>query len=180
MVEVGKITGRTVGTNRDGTDEVTLLQVEVSDADDIQTVELHRGAGVDVNPPDGSIVVLVRAGNAWQIAATTNDNVPPDGLDEGTYEIYASDSGAKTAKVRCMPDGDVVINDGAQSAVSFPELKSQFDTLVTDFNNLVTIFNAHVHPGVTAGPGSTAITASPGTSSAATIDNSESDTIKVP
>ena len=180
MVAVGKITGRTIGKNRDGDSDVILLQVEVSDADDIQTVELHRGAGVDLNPPDDSIVVLVRAGNAWQIAATVNDNVTPDDLDQGVYEIYASDSGAKTAKVNLDPGGDVTLNDGTQSAVSFPELKAQFDTLVTDFNNLVTIFNAHVHPGVTAGPGSTAVSATPGTSSTATIDGSESDTIKVP
>ena len=188
VVQIGRITGREVKTNRDGAEDVILLQVEVSDSDDIQTVELHRGAGVDLNPPDGSIVVLVNAGNAWQIAATTNDNVTPDDLDEGAYEIYSSDSGAKVAKVNLDPtgaalvaaddtidlesdgsakinldpSGDVTINDGAKSAVSFPDLKTQFDLLVTNFNTLVTAYNAHVHTGVLTGLANSGAPAAPG------------------
>lgn len=180
VIEVGKITGRRIGKNRDGSGDVILLQVEVSDSDDIRTVELHRGAGVDLNPPDGSLVGIVRAGNAWQVAATLNDNITPDDLDEGTYQIYASDAGAKTAKVNLDPGGDVAINNGTDFAVQYTALKSAFDTLVTDFNNLVTTFNGHVHPGVTAGPGSTAITATPGTSSTADMTSSKIDTVKVP
>ena len=180
VVQIGKVVGSALGTNRDSDETVMLLQVEVSDADDVQTVELHRGAGVDFNPPEGSIVALVNGGNAWQIAATTNDNVGPDGLDEGAYEIYSSASGAKAAKVNLDPGGDVTINDGTKSAVSFPQLKAQFDQLTSDFNSLVNLYNAHVHPGVTTGPGSTAVTVSLGSVSTASVDAAESDTIKVP
>ena len=179
-VSVGKVTGRTVGTNLDGTDDVVLLQVEVSDSDDIQTVELHRGAGVDFNPPDGSIVSLIRAGNAWQIAATTNDNVEPDGLDEGDYQIYASASGAKTARINCENAGDVVVNAGTDWAVQYTALKKAFDELKGDFNNLITLFDAHVHSGVTVGPGNTAVPLVPGVSSTADMSGSKIDTIKVP
>ena len=145
MVAIGKVTGREVRTNRDGSEDVILLQVEVSDSDDIQTVELHRGAGVDLNPPDGSIVSLVQAGNAWQIAATVNDNVTPDDLDEGDYQIYGSASGSKTSKVHCETGGDVVLNDGTDWAVQYTALKSAFDDLKADLNTLITIYNAHVH-----------------------------------
>ena len=180
MVAIGKVTGREVRTNRDGSEDVILLQVEVSDSDDIQTVELHRGAGVDLNPPDGSIVSLVQAGNAWQIAATVNDNVTPDGLDEGDYQIYASASGSKTSKVHCENAGDVVINDGTDWAVQYTALKDAFDILVGDFNTLVFLYNAHVHPvGV---PNTTAPVAlfTPPTGSAADMSGSKITTIKVP
>ena len=145
MVVIGKVTGREIAKNRDGEEDVILLQVEVSDSDDIQTVELHRGAGVDLNPPDGSIVTLVNAGNAWQIAATTNDNVTPEGLDEGAYQIYASDSGSKTANALCEPGGDLVLNNGTDYAVQYTELKSAFDTLKGDLNILIALYNAHTH-----------------------------------
>jgi len=144
-MQIGKITGREIRTNKDGSEDVILLQVEVSDSDDIQTVELHRGAGVDLNPPDGSIVVLLGAGPAWQIAVASNDNVTPEGLDEGAYQIYASDAGAKTANVHCKPGGDTVLNNGTDYAVQYTELKSAFDQLTTDFDALVAVVNAHVH-----------------------------------
>jgi len=144
-MQIGKITGREIRTNRDGSEDVVLLQVEVSDSDDIQTAELYRGAGVDCNPPDGSKVVLLGAGPAWQIAIAVNDNVTPEGLDEGEYQIYASDAGAKTANVKCEPGGDTVINDGTDYAVQYTELKSAFDQLTADFDALVAVVNGHVH-----------------------------------
>ena len=179
-MQIGKITGREIRTNRDGGNDVVLLQVEVSDSDDIQTAELYRGAGVDCNPPDGSTVVLLGAGPAWQIAIAVNDNVTPDGLDEAVYEIYASSSGSKTAKINLDPGGDVMINDGSDWAVQYTALKSAFDTLKGDFNNLVTAYNAHVHTGVTAGPASSGPPAAPGVSSTADMSSSKINSIKVP
>ena len=175
-MQIGKITGREIRTNRDGGEDVVLLQVEVSDSDDIQTVELHRGAGVDLNPPDDSIVVLLGAGPAWQIAVASNDNVTPEGLDEGAYQIYASDARAKTANVHCKPGGDTVLNNGTDYAVQYTELKSAFDALKDDLNKLIVLYNAHVHTALNT---ATVSLFTPPTGSAADMTGSKVASVRV-
>jgi hypothetical protein len=45
--------------------------------------------------------------------------------------------------------------------VKVVELVTKLNNLENKVNTLITTFNAHVHPGVTTGPGSTAISATP-------------------
>ncbi len=186
-MQIGKITGREIRTNRDGGEDVVLLQVEVSDSDDIQTAELYRGSGVDCNPPDGSTVVLLPAGPAWQIAVAVNDNVTPEGLDSGAHEIYAIVAGAKAARVNLNGD-DVTINAGTDFAVQYTALKSAFDQLTTDFDALVAVVNGHVHLAP-AGGGNTGAAldlttpppfTNPGQDTTADMTSSKIATIKVP
>jgi hypothetical protein len=103
-------------------------------------------------------------------------------VGEGEILIYSRDSdGNVAAKVYCDKDGNVIINDDSDNAVRFSELKSGFDTLKDDFNNFIsTAYNVHVHSGVTPGPSSTGPTLNVGSSTAASVDNSKIEEIKVP
>lgn len=90
----GRLTGREDGKNRDGDKTVRLLQVEVSSAKDIQTVELVDTFGSESNPPDDSKVFHSGVGSAWQVALSVVDGTSLQLQDEkGAKQIYSTDQG---------------------------------------------------------------------------------------
>ena len=106
-------------------------------------------------------------------AAVIEDGISIQKRDGSSYISIEGDT--------ITTNGDeTVLQEGTDWAVQFTTLKSAFDTLKTDLNNLITIFNAHVHPGVTAGAASTAVSVTPGTPSAADMANSKVDDVRLP
>jgi hypothetical protein len=176
---VCEIKSATVKKNRDGDKNVLMLNVEISEPEDIQSAESMRIAGIDSNPPVGSKGFVNEAGEAWKIVVAINDNVQPD-TNPGEIEIYSSASGNKLATLRFTADNKIVAQGGGDNAVRYSALESAFNQLKADFNSLVTAYNTHVHPGVTAGANSTATTLSTGGSSTADIGPSKIDDIEVP
>ena len=129
------VTGFEIGKNRDGDKDVLLLQAEITDPEDIQTIEAFRGVGHDYNPPIDTRIVFAAAGNAYKIAIALDDGIEPDDtLEEGEQELYSSDDGKRKAKHRFKKDGTHVLNDGEDWAVRYSELESAFNKLKDDFN----------------------------------------------
>lgn len=119
-VRTGRVTGRQTAKNRDGAESVRLLQVVVTDRDDVQTVQLVSQTGEESNPPDGSAVVLVPAGPALKLAVAMLDRVAPD-LAVGGKRIYSTAADGKTvmAEVRLDPDGTITArNPGATITIT--------------------------------------------------------------
>ena len=108
---IGKVIGSAVDVNRDSDGNVLLLTVEITEGDDLQEIELFRHAGVDYNPPVGSIVVIQTLSDAFKVGVAVDDGIEPE-ADEGEYEIYSSEGGSKKARVKCDADGNVVCNQG--------------------------------------------------------------------
>jgi len=97
----------------------------------------------------------------------------------GEHRTFSTDStGAVKFFIYQKNDGTCEIGGNADFMVRFNKLKTGFDLLKTELNAFVTIFNAHVHPGVTAGGASTLVSITPGVPAAATIDDSKIDEIK--
>lgn len=120
IVRTGRVTGRQTEKNKDGVDTVRLLQVVVTDRDDVQTVQLVSQTGEESNPPDGSAVVLVPAGPALKLAVATFDRVAPD-LAVGGKRIYSTAADGQTvmAEVRLDPDGTITArNPGATITIT--------------------------------------------------------------
>lgn len=120
IVRTGRVTGRQTEKNKDGVDTVRLLQVVVTDRDDVQTVQLVSQTGEESNPPDGSAVVLVPAGPALKLAVAMLDRVTPD-LAVGGKRIYSTAADGKTvmAEVRLDPDGTITArNPGATITIT--------------------------------------------------------------
>lgn len=151
MVEIGKVTGSRVGENRDGGENVRLLQIVLTDDNDVQEVELYQPAGVDSNPVNNSMVLVLPAGQAWKIVVAVNDGVEPM-VGRGEYKIYSSADGTILASVYVNSDGETVINDGTDYAVAFEDLKIAFDQLQSDFDYAMQALNAHVHAVAGAPP----------------------------
>lgn len=161
---IGTVKGFQIGPNRDGTEDVLLLQVEMSDPDDIQTVEYYSGAGDDTIPPEGSLVTILSVGRAWKIAIASNDNIAPT-MAEGERKIYSSDAGVIKAFINWLADGDLELNGNANSAVTFSALNTALQSLVTAIN---ATFATKLDGGGTAGVLSLDISAA------------EEDTVRLP
>ena len=110
---IGKVIGSAVDVNRDSDGNVLLLTVEITEGDDLQEIELFRHAGVDYNPPVGSIVVIQTLSDAFKVGVAVDDGIEPE-ADEGEYEIYSSEGGSKKARVKCDSDGNAVLNAGSR------------------------------------------------------------------
>lgn len=135
MLLVGKIKGYEIGKNRDGVTNVRLLQVEISDPSDIQTVELFNDDGVDSLPPLNSFVVIQKAGNAWKLATAVNDNIAPDStLLHGEKKIYSSDAGIIKGFITFLKTGILRINGKNDYAVRYNELDTAMQSLISKIN----------------------------------------------
>jgi len=133
MVGIGIITGRTIGKNRDGDKDRTLLQVQMLD-EDVRTVELFTQAGEDTSPANGCRVIVVTLPGTKGAVAVSDDLAPE--VDPGEKEIYSTDNPATGKQARTLWDaaGNVVHNQGAKSAVSFADLDTALQLLVTAIN----------------------------------------------
>lgn len=174
MIQTGRVVGRSITTNKDGTNDVMMLEVQISDPDDIQSVQFFSPPGDDSPPSDGSIVAIIDISDAYKIAVAADDNIAPS-MDEGEKKLYSSDSGAIQAFINLLKGGNIELNGNNDNAVAFQDLKDGFDTFVTDFNTFIGVFNAHVHSSSGTGPPTTS-----GTITTASVDASKIDTIKVP
>lgn len=200
----GIIRNTRVAKNRDGENQVRILEVEIDDGDDVQTCEFVIAGGIDYHPPIGAKVFLTGEGNAWKIVIGVDDEVVPT-VGVGEYKTYSVDTSdppvikgfvhlksdgeieidaAGGANVTIEPGGDVVLNSGSGTAVEFARLKTAFDQLKSDHDSLVSSYNTHKHvttATVDSGPlGLIAATTSTGSPTTADIDPAESNTIRIP
>ena len=176
MVRTGIITGREFKKNRDSGNDRLLLQVRITDADDVHTVEYMASAGEDVNPSNGSKVLIIDVGRAYKIAIAADDNVSPS-MKEGEKKLYSVSDGVIVAFINFLSSGIIEINGNSDFAVRFNELESGFNELVTDFNNFVSTFNNHTQilsGGIALAP------STPASSTSADISDAKVEEVKLP
>lgn len=171
----GIITGYEIGLNKSGTKNVVLLQVRITDQDDIQTVELMNNAGDGSIPAIGSRVIISQLGPAWKIGVAISDNIDPE-VQDGEVHHYSQDAGIIKAFIKLLKSGIIEINGNTDFAVRFSVLETGFNQLKADFN----AFLLHVHSGVTIGPGTSGPPAPPAVPSTASIAGAKIDEVKVP
>lgn len=155
--------------NRDSQIETLQLQVEISDPEDIQTVQLFTQAGEDTNPPDGSTVMVEEVGEAWKTGVAVNDGIAPT-VEPGEKKLYSSADGEIKAYILFVKDGVLELNGNDDFAVRFNALEQAFNEFRSDFNG-------HTHGGVDTGGGNTQV---PNNPSNADISPAKVDSIKVP
>ena len=176
MIRTGIVTGREFKKNRDSGNDRLLLQVQITDADDVHTVEYMSPPGEDSNPPDGAKVLIIDVGRAYKIAIAADDNVSPS-MAAGEKKLYSISDGAIAAFINFLESGIIEINGNNDFAVRYNELKSAFDEMKTDLNNFITVFNTHtqvVSGSVAAAPAGQA------TASTADISGAKVEEVKLP
>jgi len=132
--------------------------------------EIFQGHGIVSRPSKATRGVRIRIGNlAIVISAYTYGVEPPE--NEGAVKLYSTDAdGVEKGSHLIDSDGKHVINNGEDWAV-------RFSALETAFNELKGKFNAHTHPGVDTGVGSTGATTTP---SAADITAAKVEEVMIP
>lgn len=124
MIQIGRITGTTVETNRDSDDPGRMLQVELTDPTDVQACELFAQAGDDNNPPNDAMCIVLTVSDALKIVVAVTDDLEPE-CAQGEREIYSQADGKKKARVKLTKDGIVIHNEGGrQVARNGDEVKS--------------------------------------------------------
>ncbi len=193
IILTGEVKGTKVEPDPDGNGQILFLQVQVTDPDDLQTVELMRHAGVDYTPVDDSTVAILEVHPAYKIAVACDDGVTPT-AKAGEYEVYSSDgSGSKLAYTKCNDGGEVEINGTGDYAVSYNDLVTEFKELNDKFNELVKDHNSHGHqytapsgPLISSTPTVGGVEAVPPTitqtsdESEADITNTQVETVRLP
>lgn len=182
-IHLGTVVGSEIKVNRDGENEVRMLSAELTEANDVQSIELISQNGEQTNPQDDTGVVILDFGRSWKIAIAVRDNVEPDsGLARGEKIIYSVDENRTIkASVRFKVDGTLVLNEGTDWAVQYTALKSAFDQLKSDLNTFISVFNAHVHTSAcTAGGTPTLVSTTSGSTSSADMSNAKIEEIQVP
>lgn len=145
MAMIGTVTGQEIKKNRDGSIAVRLLQVQVSNESDIQTVQYMGPAGEDSAPINGDKVQIFSVGPAFKFAMSVEDQGNPANVDEGEKQLYSRDSnGAVAALINFMANGVLELNGVADFAVRFSKLAD----MVTDLN---TKYDAHTHTDPVSG-----------------------------
>ena len=158
---LGKIKGSEVRKNRDGEKPVRILQCEISDPDDIQSVELIGMDGEDTNPEDDTACIIIPLGEAYKVAIAVDDGIEST-VDKGEKKIYSYENGVIKAflhllrtgeinlandlgSIKIKPDGTVEINGSGDFAVGFTQLQARLIAMAN-------IFSTHTHSNVTNGP----------------------------
>jgi hypothetical protein len=128
---IGTVTGREIKKNRDGDENVLILQCTFQEDDDAQSVELVTQAGEDTNPPDGSTVIVVDAGDSYKIGIAADDGIEPS-MNAGEKKLYSIDSsGAIAAFVNFINSGIIELNGNGDFAVRFQKLADGLSNLDT-------------------------------------------------
>jgi len=169
---IATILSTTIDESKSGDGKVVSCECEMSEKEDIKTVEVVAGHGRMVFPKAGAKLIGIRLQSGYIVAVGCDDGIEPD-IEEGEHKIYSiGPDGTVAASVLMKADGSIVLNDGTDYAILYSEMKKAFDQLKSDFD-------AHTHPVSVSG----SATAQKGTASAiavkSTADMSSSKVEKV-
>ena len=136
MTELGTITGRKIGKNKDGDIQKIILQVEVFTDEDVRTVELFTQAGEDTNPGKGCRVNIIPLTDSYSIGVGISDDLAPE-CEPGEKEFYSTDDPvtAKKARLKFDKSGNLIMNQGANHAAQYEALNTKFQAFVSAINS---------------------------------------------
>lgn len=159
---LGIVTERRTGQNRGQGANVRLLQVMITDKNDVQTVQLIEQSGEESNPPNGTLITILPGALAQKLGVAANDGVTPV-MGIGGKRIYSIDpaTGQPIAEIRLEPDGTVNVFNAAASFTMNPDGTFDFHGTLATFDcdvvaNGISLVN-HVHGGVSPGGSNTGV-----------------------
>lgn len=108
----GIVKGYEIIKNRDGKNNVVMLQCEINGSRDVQSVEYFHPVGDNSIPVIDSVVIILEAGRSWKIAVAQNDQKDfKSGLNEGEKYLYSKD---ENSFIKLLNDGTIEINGNSR------------------------------------------------------------------
>lgn len=96
--------------------------------------ELFQMPGIFSMPQDGIQGLVINASGEDKVVAAYDYNFAEE-IEKGETLLYSYDSsGVLKGKILINEDGEIVINEGTKSAVSYAELDTALQLMVTAFN----------------------------------------------
>ena len=108
-VEPCIINSSRIGINADDDEETQLLECQLREDDDVQTIEEMHISGVQYNPPVESRAFFSWAWEELKMLIGINDRVPKEILNPGELLTYASSGGQIVCSVKYNDDGSIDI-----------------------------------------------------------------------
>jgi hypothetical protein len=167
----GIVKGQAIEKNLDGEQNVRMLQVEITEPDDVQGVQQITWPGDDNAPVEGDTVVILEISETYKVVIGVQDQIEP-AVESGERKLYSQDGGAIKSFLYFKKDGQMILNGTGDNAVRFSALETAFNDLLNKWN---TFANAYV-------PGGPSAVGSPPSASASSADISTAkiNTIEVP
>lgn len=202
-MQTGKVTGYEITKNKGSEKKKLILQLEISDPEDIQSIQLLSSSGEISNPPNGSKVISLPIGtNGYKVGIAVDDNIEPEQLEPGDKIIYSSKDGVIKGRIYLKNNGDILVtndngsyklledgtfevNGNDKSFVTFDELDTALDNFKTSIETSIkgsvdagVIAHTHISngSGVPTNPGVGSI---PGATPSVNIDISDAETTTV-
>lgn len=111
FAQIGVVTGYEYTQNREGEQTVTMLQVSLSEEDDVQSVELYQPVGRNGPPTIDSAVIVISIAEGFKIAIGINDGLDVSELSEGDILAYSQDQdGVRRTEVKQENDGTLTLS----------------------------------------------------------------------
>jgi len=152
-IQLGTVTGYEYTTNRDSEREVVILQVSLSEDEDVQNIQLFCGHGETHIPPVDSVVVVVAITASYKIAIAVDDGLDPTELDEGERLSYSQDSdGVHRTEILQKANGDIEIKSIDNNEIACATQTMQ-NTGVIDIQNENGSINLNADGDVTINEG---------------------------
>lgn len=131
--EIGTIQSSRIGKNIDGQNDVLLHNTQLTQDDDVQTVEQMQMPGIQYNPPVGSKGFVGYVSSLWKFFKGIFDLVGRVSLNPGEIIIYSSSGGSVQASLKFLSDGSALLTVPAGLTV---EGNSQFNGTIDSTGNI--------------------------------------------
>jgi GH15 family glucan-1,4-alpha-glucosidase len=151
MIYTGKITGSSIEVNIDTENNVRMLDVEVTDENDVQGIEQVLFAGDDIGLVDGATAIILKVSEVFKIVIGVRDGIEPS-MGEGERKIYSQSGGSIKAYTNYLKDGIQELNGNNDFITAFNEMKTAFDQMKGDLNGIINAWNAFATAYAPGGP----------------------------
>lgn len=152
IMDIGTVKKTSIETNQDSDGKIIMLEVEESEGEDLQDVQLISLSGIKSRPESGERTVILDFGGGLKISIGIEDGIETS-IEEGERDFYSTSGGIRKASIYLKKDGTLILNDGTDYAVKYNELKSKIDDLKQQLNSFITTkYNLHNHPTAPTGP----------------------------
>jgi hypothetical protein len=143
---IGMVKNLEIKKNKDGKQDVLMLQLQVTEQRDIQSVQLEQ-SNYEMVPEIGDLIVIYKVNDSFKLGSIYQNGVLPDpSLKQGESRIYAKQGSSVKSFIRCRVNGEIELNGDSDWAVKFSALESLINELNSKFSN-------HIHPNGTPNTG---------------------------
>lgn len=143
MIDIGIVRKSSIGKGYRSEKDAILLDVEMSDPRDIQSVEYLFAQGNCAIPVVGDTVLIHEVWPEYKVATASNFGVVT-AIKEGERSVFAVKDGEVAAVIDFLSSGELVLNQGEDYAVMYGGLQSEFDELKGKYNSLVNVLLAWI------------------------------------